>query len=480
MRRVILLTLALSLLAGAASAAFSPAGRMDGNAELRASVRLDALSPLGESSLHAVNAWLDDAQIVVTARESGGDARSRMLLTVGGAALIDVVSLYRNDYALTAFSREDDTYRAYLTAGGRRDALSLLTGDDSASVSPSALIKAFVDGSGAMYALLEGVVTPRTVKSSTSIKNVGTSSQYVEYKLTDEQMNGVWQSLLDAALPFFDAALLSAPAVAPQARAFLSALTFSGECRFKRMQNKAGEDIGLQFTARAASGEDARKVTVFGGYKEGAGLYMSFALPAVKGKNNMKLTVSVKLTEKKTTNTLAAEVAYTNALNGVTEEASLSATLKNNLTNGENITGKITLTAKRDGVKTAWTIEPSLAAATGDDRWTGTAAFQRKTGGALDLKGTLTLSCGAAAGDDDITEKINGTLDLTGMTDEAAATALAGEKAIFLSRFVRLIAALPEAERTLLTHELRTDAWMTAPSVSTDAAPDPYRVTEEE
>ncbi len=481
MRRLIALILALLMVAGGAQAAFSPVlAGLNEEMELRASLKLDTLSPLGESSIGVMNAWLSGAEIVVNQRQSSDTARARTRLTMDDMTLMDVVSMHRKDYSLTAFAQDDETFHAYLTAAGRKDALSLLVGDTSPVVAPDALIKGFIAASKDLYALLETAATPKTVKSSTSIKNAGSSSQYIEYKLTDAQMNEIWPKFIDTALPFFDAALLSEPTMASRARDFLSALTFSGECRFKRMLDKAGEDIGLQFTARAADGEDARKVTVFGGYAEGAGMYMSFALPAVKGKNNMKLTVAFKLTEKKTTNTLTTDVTYTNTLGSVTETADISSTLKNTTSDGENITGKITVTTKKDGVKAVYTIEPELTAAQGDDALEGTIDFQRKTGGTLDLKGTLTLTLGKVTLQDDVTEDIAQTLDFSSMTDEAASASLAGEKALLMSRLVRMIASLPEAERTLLTHEMRTDAWMTAPNVAPAATQAPYTVTEEE
>lgn len=480
-RRFLSFALACLMLVTGAQAAFSPVmeGLSEG-AELRASLKLETLTPLSQPSLDVLNSILSGTEIVVTQRQAGDTARARTLMTVKGEALIDVVSMHRRDYSLTAFLQEDGAYHAYLTAENRPDAFAALSGENGYAVAPDALIRAFADGTKEMYALLETVVKPKTVKGSTSIKNAGTSTQYIDYKLNADEMNGAWGKLIDAMLPFFDAALLSMPGAAEKARIHLQSLTFSGESRFKRMLNKAGEDIGLQFTGHAADGEDARKVTVFGGYTEGAGMYLSFALPAVKGKNNFKLTVSFKLTEKKTQNTLTTDITYANTLDGVTETAELTSTLKNNLSNGEAITGKITVTTKKNGIKQVYTIEPKLTAEKGADELTGTVSFQRKTAGSTDMKGVFTLTYGGIALRDDVTEDIQNTLDLTGMTDEMVSASLSGEKTLLLSRMIRLFAALPEGERTLLTHDMRTEAWMTAPNIAPLATNAPYLVTEEE
>ena len=58
--------------------------------------------------------------------------------------------------------------------------------------------------------------------------------------------------------------------------------------------------------------------------------------------------------------------------------------------------------------------------------------------------------------------------------DEAAARAQVLAEMTPLSRvFLRLMAALPDDERVLLTHDLRTDAWMNGPTAPVlDPEPD--------
>lgn len=482
MRRVLPLVAAFVMMfCACAQAAFSPTldewmGAPEG-VELRATMSLKTYAPLGERSLSTLNAWLKDTELFVAYRALADGEDALMRLTMDGAPMIDVGLMRRPKHTITAFGRADGAYQAYLTGEGRQDALSLLTGDARGGVSPDALIKAFLAAQPTLYTLLEGVVTPKTVKSSTSIKNSRASSQYIDYRLTADQMNATWAGIIDAMLPAFDKAMLAAPEALREARALLARLEFSGECRFKRMLDKAGEDVGLQFTGIAADGEDKRKVTVFGGYTEGEGMYVSLALPAVKGKNNFKLTVSFKLTQGKSINKLVTDITYNNVYDGRTTTASLSSTLNNKTTDGEVITGKVTLTVTKDKVKTVYTLTPELTAQNGE--LTGVVAFTRKTAGDTDRAGEMMLTLSRAETPVDLSAGIAQTLDFTSMSDEAAISSLATEKGLLLANLVRLIATLPEEQRTLLTHELRTDAWMNAPSVS---APESTRniVTEEE
>ena len=65
-------------------------------------------------------------------------------------------------------------------------------------------------------------------------------------------------------------------------------------------------------------------------------------------------------------------------------------------------------------------------------------------------------------------------VDLRGLDEETARARTLGELTPLSRAFFRLMAALPETERTLLTHELRTDAWMNGPTVPVrDFGPEP-------
>ena len=61
-------------------------------------------------------------------------------------------------------------------------------------------------------------------------------------------------------------------------------------------------------------------------------------------------------------------------------------------------------------------------------------------------------------------------VDLRGMDDVAARTAVSGEMQPLTLALARLMAALPEESRSLLLHDLRTYAWMNGPTAGVDGS----------
>ena len=57
-------------------------------------------------------------------------------------------------------------------------------------------------------------------------------------------MNASWPKILETLLPALQSGLQNAPGAAQSLEELLRSLTFSGECRFKRFLDKAGEDMG--------------------------------------------------------------------------------------------------------------------------------------------------------------------------------------------------------------------------------------------
>ena len=219
--------------------------------------------------------------------------------------------------------------------------------------------------------------------------------------------------------------------------------------------------MGLQFTGRAQRGDDdVRKITLFGGYTAGKGGYLSLALPAVKGKNNWKLTCTGKLTEKSGQRTLTLSSAYNRVYDGETASATLEASLKNALKNDtEAWSGKITLTQQKDGKKTAWTLQPALTF--DGEGLHGDVAVQRKTGSTVDLKATARLSLRALA--DIPSPAAASAMDLRGMEEAQAKLLLLDEAKPLRQTLLGLLNELDEDARALLTHDLRTDDWMNGP-----------------
>ena len=462
-RFIALLTAALLWLSGAgALAEFSPRfDRLAGQESVTLTVngQLESLAKLSKRSLEIVNEWLTGLELNA---QIGRNSAVRM--AKDGESLLSAYVSRQNGYTLTVFQPSGG---AYLTEPEGPDALTLITGRDSALPDAGALPALYSAAAPELYAALEQYVTPKTVKEPTSIKNASAAASYRNYLFPDGKLNEAWPDALAALLPHLKQALAEQPGRYAEAEKLLSGLEFSGECRFKRFLDKEGNDMGLQFTGRASSEGDNRKVTLFGGYTPDKGGYVSLTLAGVGNKNSLKASLGVKLTAKKSVNTLTAEGSLDRTLNGKTTAFTLNASLKNEAREeNERITGKVTVTSTENKVKTAWTLTPDLTI--GDQGLEGDVAAQRKTGGKETLKATVRVRM--AAGEGDAFPAALSAKDLRGLTEERARAAVLTELAPLTGTMAALAAELPENERTLLLHELRTDEWMNGPAVPAPAA----------
>ena len=453
---------AILLAGGGARAEFSPryaalaAGK---GMAIELSARFETMDPLSKQSLEVVNDWLSRLRLILSLQETPAHSLLRGEALLDGQELFSVISQRQQAYTLTAFSPSDN---AYLTDPDAPDALSLLTEKNAALLNPVDLYRAYVSLAPALYPLLGGIVPPKVSRDSTSIKNASASASYENYTLNAEEMNAAWPDILALLLPALKEAWADQPQRYEQAAELLRALEFSGECRFKRFLDKEQGDMGLQFTGRAARGEDVRKVTLFGGYTPGRGGYLSLALPAVSGKNNFKITFTGKLTQKSESSTLTLEGSYTRSFNGESESASLEGDLKNTIKNGdETWSGKVTVQENRGGVKAVWTVSPKLLF--DNDGLHGTIGLQKKSGSAVKLKGEVTVN--ARGLEDMLAPAVDSAKDLRGMERARARAVVMEEMTSFTRVMTRLMAGLPEEARLLLTHDLRTDAWMNGPTV---------------
>lgn len=467
--RALLAGLLAAMLLGCcgARAEFSPRYavlKKDQAVQAEISGEIEALAPLSEASLAAVNGWLGRTKLTLTSMEGANRSLTQAELALDGDSVFSAAAQGQTDYTLTVFSPSGG---AYLTAPGQPDALSLLSGQADGLPQPEKFLDAYFSLAPRLYEYLATITTPKKSSEKTSIKNATASAGYENYILTADAMNEAWPKILETLLPALQSGLQSAPAAAQSLEALLRSLTFSGECRFKRFLDKAGDDMGLQFTGRAQRGdEDVRKITLFGGYTAGKGGYLSLALPAVKGKNNWKLTCTGKLTEKSGQRTLTLSGTYTRVYGDEKDSATLEASLKNTLKNDtEAWSGKITLNRQQNGEKTAWTLQPALTFDA--DGLHGDVAVQRKKGTTLELKATMRLSLRALS--EIPSPAAASAMDLRGM-EEAQAKLLLLEEARPLRRaLLGLLNELDAETRALLTHDLRTDSWMNGPLVSVPA-----------
>lgn len=465
-----ILALVMFLSCMPAQAEFSPryAALMENESiQIELGATFGTLSPASDDSLAVINDWLSRIRIRLSASESLQRSLVKGEVTMDGEEVFSVSMQDQPGYTLTAFSPSGSIY---LTADGEKDALTLISGGADIPLSPLAVWEVYEQWAPVLYPMLESMVTPKASKTSTSIKNASMSASYINYSFKADEMNAAWPQILSSLLPLMESALSQQPEWYREAEALLSKLVFSGDCRFKRFLDKKGGDMGLQFTGNAAIGDDVRKVTFFGGYTPDKGGYVSLALPAVKGKNNFKISFTGKLAQTDNQKTLSLEGTYSRTMGGKSHTASLTGSLKNILKKGdETWSGKFTLTDKQDGVTDTWTFTPALTFT--DTGLQGDIAVRQKRGEDTLLKCAVMMHMQPAAPLNPPTSLTS--KDLRGV-EEARARAIAAQELIPLTRaFMDLIAALPEETRILLTHDLRTDSWMTAPSVSVDGAREP-------
>ena len=426
---------------------------------LTVSGQLENLSPLGAQSLEIVNGWLDGLEFTVTEGQN-----TSVRIVKNGESLLSASVNRQAGYTLTAFQPSGSVY---LTDPAGPDALTLITGDEVAIPDFSKLPLLYRTIAPSLYAALEKYVTPKKVKEATSIKNASAAASYVNYQFQDGKLNEAWPDALEAVLPALKEALSDQPALYAQTEELLRALEFSGECRFKRFLDKEGNDLGLQFTGRAAKDGDNRKVTLFGGYTPDKGGYVSLTLAGVGSKNSLKFNLGVKLTAKKNVNTLTLEGSLNRVLDGKTTAYTLNASLKNEIKEeSEHWTGKITLAGTENKVKTTWTLTPDLMF--DESGLEGNMTVQRKTGSAVSLKAKAHVRL-TSAGEEGYPAALSAK-DLRGLTRERARTAVLSELVPLTGAIASLTANLTEDERTLLLHELRTDEWMNGPSVPVQTA----------
>ena len=423
---------------------------------------LDSLSPLSKQSAAIVNEWLSHLEVLCSVGKS-----TQAELKMDGETIYALSVQKQSGYTLTSFS---PSMGAYLTEPEGKNALELLSGGEG-WLDLRRLPELYAALAPVLYPALTEFTAPKLTKEPTSIKNADRAASYENYTFKDGSLNEAWGSVVDQVLPVLRDALADQPYRFAQAEEFLRSIEFSGECRFKRFLDKEGGELGMQFTGVAARGEDKRKVTLFGGYTPNKGGYLSFTLPATAGKNNLKITLSEKLTGKNGTNTLTLEGSYSRTLNGETASGTLDATMKNAVKeDAEHWTGKATVTATRNKEKTTWVLTPDLSFTQAGLE--GTVSIQKKSGSKVTGKGAVQMKISAYEALD--VPSPASAKDLRGLTEERARAAVLTELAPLGGVVSRLAALLPENDRNHLMHDLRTDEWMNGPTVpaGNESAPD--------
>ena len=351
---------------------------------------------------------------------------------------------------------------------GSKENLHALLGEELVDVSPFsqgwALLTALKNALPKLPPLLSQY--EKVVKEGITIKNVGKATQKVEYALTAMEWNALWPRIADVLVQEIRLTLPHDP-LADQAETFLRGLVFEEKGTFKRFLDKSGKEMGWQMTGTLSlMGQDARKVTLYGGYAED-GLYISIKLPALRGKNDFTLALSYTNEKGK----IKLDGNYRRALNGQANTLALALSLNTQ----KGLSGKITVTQGETGQKnTVWTLTPKLLWA--DSALDGTMGVARKKGTReLSLLLNLSLSPGAAPNMPAFTETV--ALDTL---DEDALTAARQELHNRLAqRLWPLVTSVPEENRMLVLHEMGRHLRVNGPTISTETQND-YLVTKEE
>lgn len=426
--------------------------RAENSLTLTVRAKAEMLNGLNKDSLESINEWLDSAALTVSTGKN-----SRADISLEGESILRADVQHRDGYTLTVFSPSGGSY---LTAEDAADALTLFCGREAEWFDPSVIPGAYLKLAPQLYEKLSSHVTPKKSKEGTSIKNASKAASNETYTFSGDEMNEFWPRVLDTLLPVLEENLKNQPGLCAKVEELLEALEFSGECRFKRFLDKAGDDMGLQFTGNAGVDGDKRKVTLFYGFTPDKGGYLSFSAPAVKGKNNFKVTCSVQMTGKKNVNTLGLEGTYTRTFDGETVSGTLNASLKNTLQDDdENWTGKVTVTRTENKVKSTWTLTPKLSlSADGVD---GTVSLQKKQGDRNIVKAAFEIKMNVT---EDITAPAAASAkDLREMDAELAKNAVQDEAEPLIMALSDLINPLNGKEKTAILNDIRTDAWFNGP-----------------
>ena len=287
------------------------------------------------------------------------------------------------------------------------------------------------------------------------------------YVFKDGALNALWPQALEILLPALRQALPDQPEALERMEAWLASAAFSGESRIQRFLDRDGLDMGLQFSGRAGPPDGLRKISLLMGFTPGRGGSVTLSMPAVSGKDTFKLSLGGRLNEKDGNRTLTLSGAYTSKVGEANRSAEIEGTLKNAIRNGEEAwSGKITVTLTEGKSKTVWTVAPALAFT--DAGLQGEAALQKKIGSKTVLKAVLTVRMTGA--EPVIAPEAGEKTDLRGMDAAQARAVVMGELPYLTGLTARLFSGLPEDMRTRLTHDLRTESWMSGPDVD---APEP-------
>lgn len=438
---------------------------------LRLSCSVSELSDPSDAALAALQRILSSLSLRMTA-QAGEASRTFGQILYQDAPVLQLTLTQSPDGVQVDFP---DLNEGFASAPGEADILTLLTNEESLP------LPHLGDGREALWSLWDAFydllsqhgAQVNHIASATSIPHVGTAGQYDRYILEEEALNAAWPQVL-ALLEPVGASLF--PQGMPSAwQQMLHSLTFSGQGTLRRVVDKENTDWGLQFNGSASlNGQDARKITLLLGWRLDKGFHVSITAPAVKGSDTFKWSLGGTYTLQNKQSTLKLEAAQTITQAGDTQHLSLNGTLKNTAGDTQDqLSGKITLTQRATGVKTTSTFQSDLTLS--QDSVLGSVSVQTDPGRGRKDRWDIHLEL---IKDEGCTlPKVQ---TVTALTPENQSAALARTEHLLRGSLLSLIIQLPQEDRALLTHLIRTDSWMTAPSVSPETEDPSLWIVEEE
>ena len=449
MKRCILILLALML-----TVQCLPGSAMNEPVRVDVKAQLLQAEGLSESGLAAANKLLSRLQLRMTGWPDG----EKVSLFIDGQDMWQAETVETDEETRVIFS--GDT--CYVTEKSRMDALEVLSGGEET------VLYQMTDVSWQMLAeKIFGVLQQEacTFKTdATEITNARAAASYDLYTLSAEKMNGYWPQMLDAVWESLF------PEGGPENVRAAADISFTGDVRIKRLYDAGKQDMGLQLTGNGQVLGTERKISVLYGYTPGRGGSMTLSLRPVQGKDTAKVTAALRETVREDKTTCTFSFDYSNTLAGVKETLSVNGKCT---VEGEKVTGEVKYTAP-DGRE--WILKPDVTL--NEKKQQGTVEISAKEKKKKLFSLMLEVSC-APAGERE-TPVYEETVSLKGKTDEEAKAALFNEEMVLLRAVKYLMDGLQDRERWLLTHELRTDDWHTAPRVPVMKETDDTLLVEED
>ncbi len=298
----------------------------------------------------------------------------------------------------------------------------------------------------ALYLYLDGTAgNIRDYRDSISVRYVASSSRIRQYTLSEEETAVCRQAFSDIVKsePLMEVLL---DRLAAGTGFDWNEMAFIGTCRLRRLFDRDDREFGVTFSGKAAFGDETEyKVSFTAGHLSEKGGYYSLDLTRSKGTGQFKSDGGWKLTQKSSQKTIDLSFTGTEKSAGSSDSVSLKGSLSAGQSDPAVLRGTISASRNKDGLRTV--LNTAVDASRSGDVVSGIVTFDRTLAGSE--KSGLQLA-----------------FEVTGNAAPAQRreTDPALQTASVYREIVGRMKDLTEEDRTLLTHLLRTNAWMTMES----------------